>query len=899
VKIFLSYATEIRDRAESVNAALLAAGHDVFFDREDLPAGQGYDDRIRSAIEGSDLFLFLISPAAVATGHYTRTELKIARRRWPDPAGHVLPVMVTPTPFGELPAYLGSVTILVPEGNLAAEVVLAVSDLAAHSGPAPAPQPPAAEDTDNMDAGIGAGSVPHYASLKLCFSYADAGRYSIDIQRPLQADIITGAFALDAAAVEDTMRTTGVQGDGAVRRPSGALAGNGLPTAGQAREAGRLLYQALFCPGLRPGIEDSLRGIDPQQGKGLRFVIDTTDTPELGRLPWEFLYSPEKDDFLFSDRMKPVVRWLDVDEPTPTLKISPPLRVLIAFASPGGVAPLQIGEELARLDEALMPLTRRGLISITTLEHTTLERLDEALLNVRPHVLHFIGHGDFNGGDGLLLLESDTPDRAPDPLTGRRLGVLLRNHLDTLRLVFLNSCVGATVSPVDPFGGIAQTLIRRGVPAVIAMQFVIPDKAAIELSRHFYRYLAAGQPVDAALTSARAFLFARGYEVEWGAPALHMRSPDGRLFDIGALPAAAPPLPPVQPPVLPPSAVEAGPGPATVEAGPPAAEARSPAVQETTGAAPAPTPPEGTAPAAARRGVRVWVIAVLGVLIAGVVLFMLALPELAKKREEPPVAMAPAPATLDSAGSVARRAIVQLDRQDYAGAVATLEAALDEDERALDPSALGGDAERLAEKLMVAAQRVDAIQPELAQRLARLYHRIAPEEAAMAGEAAPAPAEEEGQGGGGQAAPAPGEAGEWGGIVPGAGMGGADDRREPLYVVRAGDTLSGIAARLWGNAQAWPQLIERHNTFSQTDPRLRTITDPDYILVGEPIASPSDNRGGWYYHVQRGDTLWGISARMYSDGRLWPRIAEANTDIVTDPDLILPGMALHVPVAPD
>ena len=76
-------------------------------------------------------------------------------------------------------------------------------------------------------------------------------------------------------------------------------------------------------------------------------------------------------------------------------------------------------------------------------------------------MLHFIGHGDFNGGDGLLLLESDTPDRAPDPLTGRRLGVLLRNHLANLRLVFLNSCMGGAVSPVDPFGGIAQTLIRR------------------------------------------------------------------------------------------------------------------------------------------------------------------------------------------------------------------------------------------------------------------------------------------------------------------------------------------------------------------------------------------------------------------------------------------------------
>ena len=87
--------------------------------------------------------------------------------------------------------------------------------------------------------------------------------------------------------------------------------------------------------------------------------------------------------------------------------------------------------------------------------------------------------------------------------------------------------MGATSSSRDPFGGVAQSLIRRGIPAVIAMQFPIPDKAAVALSRHFYRYLAAGQPVDAALTSARAFLYAHGYAVEWGAPALHMRTPDG------------------------------------------------------------------------------------------------------------------------------------------------------------------------------------------------------------------------------------------------------------------------------------------------------------------------------------------------------------------------------------
>ncbi len=41
------------------------------------------------------------------------------------------------------------------------------------------------------------------------------------------------------------------------------------------------------------------------------------------------------------------------------------------------------------------------------------------------------------------------------------------------------------------------------------------------------------------------------YTVEWGTPVLHMRSPDGRLFDIDALPAVAPPTSqPAPPPVV-------------------------------------------------------------------------------------------------------------------------------------------------------------------------------------------------------------------------------------------------------------------------------------------------------------------------------------------------------------
>jgi TIR domain len=127
VRIFLSHASEQADVAETVGVALQAEGHTVFRDRSTLPSGEGYNDRIREAIADSDLFIFLVSPEAVTRGRYTITELEFAERRWPNPDGHLLPVMVKPTEFATIPAYLRAVTFLEPRGNLPAEVVAAVA----------------------------------------------------------------------------------------------------------------------------------------------------------------------------------------------------------------------------------------------------------------------------------------------------------------------------------------------------------------------------------------------------------------------------------------------------------------------------------------------------------------------------------------------------------------------------------------------------------------------------------------------------------------------------------------------------------------------------------------------------------------------------------------------------
>ena len=129
--VFLSYASEQDEVARRVELSLAGDGHAVFRDRSALPAGESFDARIRTAIDESDVFVFLISQASVAAGRYTLTELKFAEQKWKHPGGHVLPVLVESVPRDAIPLYLRAVTILTPRGNLTAEVAADVARMSA------------------------------------------------------------------------------------------------------------------------------------------------------------------------------------------------------------------------------------------------------------------------------------------------------------------------------------------------------------------------------------------------------------------------------------------------------------------------------------------------------------------------------------------------------------------------------------------------------------------------------------------------------------------------------------------------------------------------------------------------------------------------------------------------
>lgn len=291
---------------------------------------------------------------------------------------------------------------------------------------------------------------------------------------------------------------------------------------------GTRLYEAVFADGVGKVFVRSLDAAR-RSDTGLRLRLRLSDTPELADLPWEYLYATDLVRHPALSDQTPLVRYLELPLAEPTLTAGLPLHVLGVVAAPSDLPPLNNDQEWTRLQTALADLQTRNLITLERLERATTAALQRRLRQGDVHILHFIGHGLFDPEQdtGGLFFETETGQS--HLLSAERLGTLLHDH-SALRLVFLNACEGARGGTHNVFRGVAQTLVQQGLPAVLAMQFPVSDQAAIALSHEFYKALADGYGVDAAVTEARKALYAAGDEREWGTPVLFSRSSDNQLL---------------------------------------------------------------------------------------------------------------------------------------------------------------------------------------------------------------------------------------------------------------------------------------------------------------------------------------------------------------------------------
>jgi hypothetical protein len=152
--------------------------------------------------------------------------------------------------------------------------------------------------------------------------------------------------------------------------------------------------------------------------------------------------------------------------------------------------------------------THRNEIVVDAEFQTQARDLADLILDRKPAILHFSGHGSSNG---IYVLDDS---REPFLYETEKLADLLEltARQRPVRLVLLNAC--ETSPPAEA--------LLRGVDFAIGMSRRVTDKAAIEFAAQFYRMLSRGESVKAAFDLGK--LHAKDKQFgEAACPELHVR----------------------------------------------------------------------------------------------------------------------------------------------------------------------------------------------------------------------------------------------------------------------------------------------------------------------------------------------------------------------------------------
>ena len=186
------------------------------------------------------------------------------------------------------------------------------------------------------------------------------------------------------------------------------------------------------------------------------------------------------------------------------LRVRGAVRILGVVSSPRGMAVLDVDKEKENLTSALAGPTKRGLVDLQWAPDASWSTLQELLLSAEWHVIHFIGHGDFDfeREEGILALVGK--DGRANRVEASRFVDLLRQArpMPTRGAQFeLSATSRSRICSRDRH----HCSARRGT-AVAAMQFEITDGAAEEFSQGFYNATAPARVIEVVGSGRAAIL---------------------------------------------------------------------------------------------------------------------------------------------------------------------------------------------------------------------------------------------------------------------------------------------------------------------------------------------------------------------------------------------------------
>ena len=234
---------------------------------------------------------------------------------------------------------------------------------------------------------------------------------------------------------------------------------------------------ALLLPTTRVGGAQSVRDLFALsrarigRDDGLRVRLRVP--PELSVIPWEYIFVDREDaeamdGFLALDPRVSIVRHealaMAVDPP----KLAGDIKVVTALASPDGLPDLDLDAESKLVAEALDKIP--GL-RVETCRKATLDTLQPLLPGAG--IFHFAGHGEFARtmgarpgtykGKGSLAFQDALVD-------AEQAGINLRGH--GVRVALLAGCHTAHRDGFSVWSGVAPSLVKAEIPAVVANQYL-------------------------------------------------------------------------------------------------------------------------------------------------------------------------------------------------------------------------------------------------------------------------------------------------------------------------------------------------------------------------------------------------------------------------------------------
>ncbi|HEX5270943.1 MAG TPA: CHAT domain-containing protein [Gemmataceae bacterium] len=286
----------------------------------------------------------------------------------------------------------------------------------------------------------------------------------------------------------------------------------------------------------------------------LWFGAEDTD---LQRLPWEMMIDGDEPLGASHGRTVAIARRV-AGTPPAVAPLELPLRVLFVLGHRAETTILSGTEYVSLLRRVSLPVSAAPYVTpgpelhVRLLPDATSRRLTAALREFRPQVVHFICHGQKEGGRPQVLL-AGAGQRAgaglvpADPCPAVRLVGLLRGDeegaaaagpppapLPLPQVVVLSAC--HTARPSDAYLSFAAELVARGVPVAVGMAGEVADGACRLFARAFYSALVRKQPVAAAAALGRraAVLHYGDFltNVEWARPTLFLAQKVPPAFDL-------------------------------------------------------------------------------------------------------------------------------------------------------------------------------------------------------------------------------------------------------------------------------------------------------------------------------------------------------------------------------